>query len=218
FPGARVAVTHDAHIALRAAVPAGDGIVLIAGTGSLAYADVRGKRFRAGGGGYALGDDGSGYAIGSAALKLLLRYFEGRAPRTALVEALAAHSGAENAGDLIAFVYGTGSPVATVAAVAPVVLELANAGERAATKVVQAAAMELFELVRSVCALAQAGEIELPLAFSGGLLNENGMLTYLIETRIGNDLPYLRIIKGGPPPHFGALAQARELLRNGSLG
>jgi N-acetylglucosamine kinase-like BadF-type ATPase len=217
FPEARIGVTHDAHIALRGAIPAGDGIVLVAGTGSIAYGEIAGRQFRAGGGGFALRDEGSGYAIGSAGLHLLLRSFEDRVPRDPLLDALAAYTGATSARDLIAYVYDGRTPVATVAGVAAIVLELADSGERSANKIVQAAALELFELVRAVCRMAEASAIDLPLAFSGGLLKKNGVLTYLVETRIANDLPHLHVVKGGGAPHLGALAQARELLRNGSL-
>jgi N-acetylglucosamine kinase-like BadF-type ATPase len=212
FPDARIAVTDDAHIALRAAVASGDGIVLVAGTGSIAYGEIAGGRFRAGGGGYALGDDGSGFAIGSAGLKLLMRSFEGRAPVDPLVEALAARTGAACATDLTAFVYAAREPVRTIAGVAPIMLESANSGDRSANKIVQAAALELFELVRAVSRMANAGTAELPVAFAGGLLRANSVLTYLIETRIANDMPNLHVVKGAPAPYLGALALARGLL------
>jgi N-acetylglucosamine kinase-like BadF-type ATPase len=68
FPASRVVVCNDAAIALRAAIPQGDGIVVIAGTGSIVYAEVGSEMLRAGGEGYGTGDPGSGYAIGLAAL------------------------------------------------------------------------------------------------------------------------------------------------------
>ncbi|MEO6835110.1 MAG: BadF/BadG/BcrA/BcrD ATPase family protein, partial [Candidatus Tumulicola sp.] len=212
FPDARVAVTDDAHIALRGAIPAGDGIVLVVGTGSIAYGEIEGAQFRAGGAGYAFGDEGSAYAIGSAALKLLLRSFEGRTPRDPLLDALAIRTSAAGVHDVIAYVHAGGAPVATVAGVAPVVLDFANAGERSANKIVQSAALELFEMVRAVFRMAGAGATDLPVAFSGGLLRENSLLTYLVETRIAGELPYARVIKGGGAPHIGALADARALL------
>jgi N-acetylglucosamine kinase-like BadF-type ATPase len=211
FPGTRIAVGDDARIALRAAIPVGDGIVLVAGTGSIAYADIGGRIFRAGGAGYAIGDEGSGYAIGSAALRLLVRSFEGRAPRELWLDALATHIGAAGAGDVVSFAYA-GSTPAAVASVAPIVLEFANAGERGANKIVQNAALELFELVRAACRMSDAGPVDLPVVFAGGLLRANGVLTYLIETRIANELPFLRVVKGGAEAHFGALAQARGML------
>lgn len=68
FPSSHVVVCSDAEIALRAAIPHGDGIVAIAGTGSIVYAEVGGDALRAGGEGYRAGDPGSAYAIGLAAL------------------------------------------------------------------------------------------------------------------------------------------------------
>jgi N-acetylglucosamine kinase-like BadF-type ATPase len=211
FAGARVAVTDDAHIALRAAVPHGDGLLLVAGTGSIGYGEIGGSRYRTGGYGYALGDEGSGYAIGSAALKLLVRSFEGRAPRDPMLAAIAERIGVTDATGAAAYVYRSDAPIAAVAAVAPFVLEWANANERSATKIVQAAALELFDLVRTLARNAGAGH-ETPLVFAGGLLRENSVLTYLLETRIGSDLPDLKIVKGAPEPHYGALAEARALL------
>lgn len=68
YESSRVGVCSDAVIALRAAIPEGDGIVAIAGTGSIVYAEIGGEMLRAGGKGYASGDLGSAYAIGLAAL------------------------------------------------------------------------------------------------------------------------------------------------------
>jgi glucosamine kinase len=70
FPRRRphVAVEDDTRVALRAALPEGPGIVVIAGTGSVAYAEHGSTRTaRVGGAGYLLGDEGSAFAIGLAA-------------------------------------------------------------------------------------------------------------------------------------------------------
>jgi glucosamine kinase len=218
FPDTRVAVTDDAHIALRGAIPNGNGMVLIAGTGSIAYAEIDGRRLRAGGYGYAIGDEGSGHAIGSAALQLLLRSYEKRIPSDALCEALAEHLGrASTVNEVLTAVYESDAPVATVAACARIVIELASTGERNATKIVQAAALALYNLVRTLVALSENAESRTlasranALAFAGGLLRTNSLLTYLIETRIANELPHVAIVKGGEP-YIGALADARALL------
>jgi N-acetylmuramic acid 6-phosphate etherase len=212
FPNVPLAVAGDAHVALRAAIPNGDAMALIAGTGCVAYAEIGGRQYRAGGYGFALGDEGSGYAIGRAALGLLLRSYDGRAPRDEMLDALAQRTGGDTAGAL-AYAYGDGVRVAAIAALAPLVLEFANGGERSANKIVQAAALELFELVRAVCRMTEIGNAEVPIAFAGGLLSRNSLLTYLIETRLSNDFPHVSIVKGGAEPHLGALAQARGLVR-----
>jgi N-acetylglucosamine kinase-like BadF-type ATPase len=212
FPQTRIEVTDDAHVALRAGVPVGDAVALIAGTGSIAYAEIGGNAYRAGGFGYLVGDEGSGFAIGGSALRLALKSVEGRAPSDALTQAVLARTGTQNAREAVAFLYADDAPVAAVASFAGLVLELAAAGERSAVKIVQTAAIDLFDLVRSICRIASIGnDKETPLALSGGVLGENSMLSYLLETRISNELPNLAIVKNATAPHFGALAQARAL-------
>ncbi|MBV8148906.1 MAG: hypothetical protein JO092_07425 [Candidatus Eremiobacteraeota bacterium] len=213
FPQTRIAVADDAHIALRGAIREGDGVALIAGTGSIAYAEIGDRRCRTGGYGYLLGDEGSGYAIGLAGLRLLLRSYDGRAPRDALTETLETEIGSAGSNDVLTYVYGE-APVATVAALAPLVLRCAQNGDRSANGIVQSAALGLFELLRALAraALPQSGEEQLPLVLAGGLLTERSLLTYVLETRIANELPALTIVRDGAAPHFGALAQARSLL------
>jgi N-acetylglucosamine kinase-like BadF-type ATPase len=208
---ARIDVTNDTAIALRAVVPDGDGMLLVAGTGSIAYAEIGEKRFRSGGLGHTIGDEGSGYAIGAAALRLLGKAFDGRALRDPMLDAVAAKLGVLDAQELVAAVADGASGPASVASVASIVIEHADAGDRSATKIVQAAALDLFELVRALVRTSGSGGRELPLVFAGGLLRENSMLTYLLETRIANEFPHVHVRKGGPEPHEGALAAARRL-------
>ncbi|MGC1381583.1 MAG: BadF/BadG/BcrA/BcrD ATPase family protein [Candidatus Baltobacteraceae bacterium] len=212
FPGTRIVVTDDASIALRAAIPHGDGFLLIAGTGSIAFAEIQGVARRAGGYGYLLGDEGSGFAIGAAALALMLRVFEGRARREPMAAALAKRIDAQNPRDAIARIYQSPAPVAAIAACAPLVLEHAARGEPGARKIVQRAALELFELLSGIAKGLE--DDSLPLAFSGGLLRSNNLLTYLLETRIANEFPNLCVVKSAAEPYLGALVRARGLLAN----
>lgn len=211
FTGARVAVHDDAAIALRAAVPGGDGIVLIAGTGSIACGIFGERVVRAGGYGALVGDEGSGFAIGRASIALALRAMDGRAPRDAFTDAIAAQLGAANTYEALAALYAQGEPIAAIASFARTAIERANDGDRSASKIVQAAAVELAELVKAVVRRADAAGREVPLVFSGGLLAENSLLTYLIETRLSADLPLLAPVKGAPAAVFGALTLARRL-------
>lgn len=206
---ARVAVYDDAAIALRAAVPAGDGIVLIAGTGSIAYGLFGERIVRAGGYGALLGDEGSGFAIGRAALSLVLRSLDGRAPHDSLVDALCTALDAHDPAGTLARIHAGGEPVAAIAALAPLIVERASAGERSGSKIVQAAALELTDLVKAVVKRADASGRELPLVFGGGLLAHNTLLSFLIETRLTADLPMLAVVKSPPAPVLGALALAR---------
>jgi glucosamine kinase len=213
FPGAAVAVSDDAEIALRAAVPDGDGAVLIAGTGSIAYVRVGEETHRAGGYGYLLGDDGSGFSVGRAALAQLLRWYEGRAAHTELFDAIAAQLGVHGAQELLRRVYAEPNPVAIVASIAPLVLDRAGSGDRLANKIVQAAALELVELLKALVRAAKIEAREMPLVFAGGLFAQNSLLSYLVETRLLADLPLLHPIKSPPLPVYGALELARRMTR-----
>ncbi len=210
YPGATVAVSDVARIALRAGAPDGDGIVLIAGTGSIAYAEIGEKHVRVGGHGYAIDDAGSGFWIGSAAARLLVRAYDGRVPFDATAEALATALGTTDALQVLDRVYRDGPPVATLAALAPEVIRLADAGERSAVKIVQGAALELGDLVRAVVKAAGGAGRERPIVFAGGLLSSNSLLTFLLETRIANELPSAYVVKNPPAPCFGALALAER--------
>jgi len=210
FPSARIGVRDDAHIALRASVPEGDGAVLIAGTGSIAYAINGETQTRCGGYGYLVGDEGSGFAIGSAAVRSALRVLDGRGQRDALVDAVMARLDAADLSQVLANLYG-GDGVALVASLAPVVLELAGSGERSAAKIVQQAALELSDLAKTAVARAQLQQSSAPLVLAGSLFSENTLLTFLVETRLKNDLPQMNVYKSRAEPVLGALAAAQRL-------
>ncbi|MDP9111501.1 MAG: hypothetical protein M3M96_07715 [Candidatus Eremiobacteraeota bacterium] len=212
FSGATVEVSDDAHIALRAAIPQGPGAVLIAGTGSIAYALWEGESYRSGGYGYLLGDDGSGFAIGAATAKALLRHYDGRAPRDEFIDAIETALDARSPLDVLARMYGSPNPVTSVASLAPVAIESANRGSRSAGKIVQGAALELAELVKSLVKRAGMSPSSAPIVLAGGLLESNSMLTFLLETRLQNDLPSMPIVKSACEPFAGALAAAERRL------
>src|SRR5690606_36354101 len=82
-----VVVVNDALVALTAGAGEGAGLVIIAGTGSIAYGrEGEGRAARAGGWGYLLGDEGGGFWIGRAALSAVVRQFDGRGPATRLTD------------------------------------------------------------------------------------------------------------------------------------
>ena len=93
---ARILVVNDALIALQAGVGDAAGIVIVSGTGSIAYGrNDHGEASRAGGWGYVLGDEGSGYWIGRLALRAVVRHADGRGRVTSLTPRLLAHFGVD---------------------------------------------------------------------------------------------------------------------------
>jgi glucosamine kinase len=212
FPAARLTVADDARCALRAAIPDGPGAVLIAGTGSVAYAENGEARVRVGGAGYLLGDEGSAFAIGLGALKLLARVYDARAECDETTAFAARAFEAQDRASLLAALYRIPLDVAKVASLAPSVIAFAGKGNRAATKLVQNAAQDLGELVKA--AVRQAGLMQASpaIAFAGGLLRENSLLSFLLETRVQGDLPGASIVRLRGEPAHAALRFAEAML------
>jgi N-acetylglucosamine kinase-like BadF-type ATPase len=144
-------VTHDAMIALAAATSGEPGIVAIAGTGSIAFAqNARGETARAGGWGYLFGDEGGAFDIVRQALRAVLREHEGWGARTVLTPALIEAASASDANQLLHLFYTPEWPRNRVAGLAEIVDRMAEDGDPIAVGVLQNAARELAMLVGSV--------------------------------------------------------------------
>lgn len=164
---AAVEVVEDALLPLAAGTPEGWGLAVIAGTGSMAFAqNAAGQAARSGGWGWLLGDEGSGYALVQAALRAVLRAADGRAPATLLTERLLAACGLTQPEELVEYVYGRADR-ATLAALAPVVLECASR-DAVAHRLVQDGAAELAAIAATAAARV-ALPSAVPLALAGGL-------------------------------------------------
>jgi N-acetylglucosamine kinase-like BadF-type ATPase len=166
-----VEVTGDAQILLTAGTPDGSGVAIIAGTGSIAIGRHADGRFaRAGGWGYLLGDEGSGYALVMDALKAIVRSADGVEPPTSLTERLLTAMDLKQPIDLIPAVYRGGWDRTALSALAPHVLAAAEAGDPAAVRIVAA---ESEELARAAARVVEALGLDpkaVPLALAGGTL------------------------------------------------
>ncbi len=139
---ARVLVVSDGEIALEGALGSDPGILLVSGTGSIAYGrGERGQVLRCGGWGMMLGDEGSGYAIGRAALRAALCSVDGRGPKTRLLEAVGAETGVAGPDALPPWVGRAGK--ADVARLTAGVIELAKSEDEVAFRILQSAAGDL---------------------------------------------------------------------------
>jgi N-acetylglucosamine kinase-like BadF-type ATPase len=210
FPTARVAVGDDASIAFRSAIAAGPGILLIAGTGSIAYAENGATAVRVGGHGHLLGDEGSAFAIGMAAIRLYARVLDGRATRDETTDLVARVLAAPDRGALHAAIYDARLDPAAIAALAPSIVAFAGKGNRASGKIVQDAAKDLGDLLRAAARGAALADGTPPIALAGGLLRENSLLTFLLETRINGDFTGSEIVRGNVEPVYGALRRAER--------
>jgi N-acetylmuramic acid 6-phosphate etherase len=204
-----VQVTTDAELLLAAGTPDNWGLALVAGTGSIAYArSPDGHVARAGGWGYLLGDEGSGYAIAMAALRAAVRAEDVSAPPTRLARQLLHAMGIQTIQELVPQVYGGNWNRTALATLAPLVLEAASAGDPAAATIVDDAVGELAETAAAAAARLFPRSRVIPLALSGGLfLGNPDYRTKVVDhlTRRGVSLDTVTLVK---EPALGAVRLA----------
>lgn len=167
----RVAVVPDVLPVLAAGTPDCCGVALIAGTGSVALArSADGQLQLCGGWGYLLGDEGSGYSIGRAALRHALHCMESGSPYQPLVKAVLEKTTVSSVMELTKAVYEQPFPRTAIAAIAPIVVQAGDNDDADALAILDKAARELANLVsRAVrCLKSQDGPVKL--AAAGGLL------------------------------------------------
>ncbi|MBV9612687.1 MAG: hypothetical protein JO091_09445, partial [Acidobacteriaceae bacterium] len=164
-------ITHDADIALAGATAGEPGIVVIAGTGSMAFGrNAAGNTARAGGWGYVFGDEGGAFDLTRRALRAALRYEEGWGPGTALRALLIESTGAEDANALLHRFYTDKYSRARIAQYAPLVSEAAE-GDAVARAILAEAADKLALLAKGVFQqLFRPGE-KTTVAFTGGVFD-----------------------------------------------
>lgn len=206
---ARVLVVNDALIALEAGVGDAPGIVVIAGTGSIVYGrNARFEAARAGGWGYVLGDEGSGYWMGRLALRAVVREADRRGRATSLTPRVLAHFDVRRPQDLIHQVYGRGMRPTVIAALAAVVQAAATDGDTVARGIVESGAQALASAAESVALrLALTGE---PFSFvlAGGIFKGVPGLADEVTARLDGVAPEARVLRLEVEPAAGAVRLA----------
>lgn len=183
-----VVVETDAEIALEDAFDGGAGIILIAGTGSIAHGrGPSGARARCGGWGPRIGDEGSGAWIGRRALGIVAAAHDGREPPTALTGAILTAAQLNEPEELIP--WAAASDPRTVAALAPAVFSAAASDPRARA-LVDLAAEELVLHVRALSLRLFGDErADIQVAFAGGLMKKGSPLRKRVEHRLKSAVP-----------------------------
>jgi N-acetylglucosamine kinase-like BadF-type ATPase len=165
-PGAKITVVHDSRL-LLAAGGASTGVAVIAGTGSAAWGkNARGEEARAGGWGYLLGDEGSGYWLGREAVRHSLRRMNQGLEPDELTKALLQSCNIEDPNKLIALFHSAETGRRYWAQKARLVVEAADAGHAPSQALVEQAGRDLAGL--AAIALRKLG-IQGPVILGSGL-------------------------------------------------
>lgn len=202
------------------------GCVLIAGTGSIAYGCSKdGKEARAAGGGPILGDWGSGYGIAAQALTAAVRAHDGRGPHTMLKDSILKSLSLPSPDELIGWTYADPS-WARIAALVPLVISCAEAGDGVANQILNDAVAELALTVKAVIhrlgLCGEDGNGQFPIVLVGGVLvaNKNWDIGQKVIDSLMKTYPGAIPVRPKVEPAVGAALLAcnflmREKERNG---
>ena len=225
--GGEIEVVGDMVIAREAAFPDQPGIVVIAGTGSIAFGrNQRGEVARAGGWGFAVSDEGSGHWIGKTAVAAALRARDsgndrenetrnetGETPgkdheRSSLLTSIMNAWHLETLDDLVRS--ANSIPPPDFSSLFPPVLAAAASGDALARDILMSAASELAQLAKIVMQRLETSGEALPLALSGGVFQNSPVVRQAFANSVRADYPHVKILPVTTDSAQGALALARK--------
>jgi len=201
-------LTSDADIALRAAIGDSPGIIVVSGTGSIAYGrDARGRVLRSGGWGVPFDDAGSGYDLGRKAIVAALRDYDGRGPRTQLMAKVCE---ALRLPDITRVVLRPLTPQ-EIAALFPLVLTAARRQDFVAQQLCEEAGRDLADL--AIALLRRLGWLRrvVVIVCAGGIFRASTRIRRSFARHLRRQAPRARVLLLRHPPVEGALALARDL-------
>ena len=210
IPARHYLLTSDAAIALAAAFRNAPGIIVIAGTGSIAYArDEQGRVLRAGGWGIPFDDGGSGYDIGRQAVAAALKAFDGRGPQTALIERICEHLKLEEINEIVA----RQLEHQEVAAIFPLVIDAAHEGDLVARHLCESASQVLAGLAIALLNRAGWARSKTHVVTSGGVFKSSTLIRRAFARSLRRFAPQALVEMLERPPLDGAMWLAHNLGR-----
>lgn len=213
----RVVVVNDALVALVAGVGEAPGVVIICGTGSIAYGrNASDQAARAGGWGHVLGDEGSGYWIGRRALRAVARAADGRGPATTLTPRVLAHFSVAAPSDLVYEIYDRQLRHHAIAQLARLVQQARDEGDEVATQILEQAAHELVRAARSVIERLALTEEPVQFVLAGGVFSGVPWLCDELHRRLPAIAPRGAVSRLAVEPALGAVQLALAEARGGA--
>jgi N-acetylglucosamine kinase-like BadF-type ATPase len=209
-PAVRIDVTHDAIAALYAGNPAGCGVVLISGTGSIAFGrNDEGDERRAGGWGYLIGDEGSAVWLGLEGLRAAAHHTDGRGAGTAITAHVLRELGVQSFMEVIPQLYGRPHPAPAILAAVRAVGRAAAEADAIAVSIVQRGAHALARAASIV-----AAELRLedgPVYLAGGAFESLPSLERAVRGELLRMLPRATVEPVSEEPAMGAARLAMRL-------
>lgn len=197
-------VTSDSEIALIGALNLQPGILVIAGTGSIAMAHLGEKMFRAGGWGYMIGDEGSAYWIAKKVLEAFSKQSDGRMEKTKLYDLIKEDLHLENDADVISFVLAH-SKREEIAAFALYGYEAAKCQDKVALEIYEQASVEIALMINTLA--KQFPTQQVLASYAGGVFKAKELMLPMIQSYLNEKVCLVDPIY---PSEYGAYLYAKE--------
>lgn len=195
-------IHHDAYASLMGASGTQDGVIAIAGTGSIVYGIKDEQEVRAGGWGYLLGDEGSGYFIGNLTLRILLNDFDHLLDAGDIRQPILDFYHLSGINQIISQVYSSNDPKGMISSCCETIFELAQEGSPTALSIIHQSNQAFAHQIHSVF---QRLKMEAKLLFPTGSLFKNIMMQKNLETLIYNLDPEIQFAERRYPPEIGMI-------------
>lgn len=206
-----IIIENDGLSTLLGATKNSPGLLLISGTGSIAfYHDGHGNYVRAGGWGHRVGDEGSGYWIGKEAIRAVLKMYDGREKTSILSNLIINHFQFSNIEDLYNWVYSDRYSVDDVSSLTLIVEKAANQGDEVSRRILDSAVFELEQLLLAVLKRGVHNKGNLSLILQGGVLHNNFYIRQKLLERLKNKYPNINIMDIQKQPIYFIIQRGLE--------
>ncbi|MBU5334422.1 BadF/BadG/BcrA/BcrD ATPase family protein [Anaerocolumna aminovalerica] len=186
-----IEVLNDSEIALAAETKGKPGIIIISGTGSIGFGvNEFGEKWRVGGFGYLVGDEGSGYWVARKGIGAALQDFDHSGDKTILTEMLKEHLKLERFDKILDFIYSANK--SEIAKLATLVIQGCEQGDIVSKEIMDSAAAYLARMVITLARELQMTTQSCPVIYGGGFLTNSMCLCSSISDRILTKYPLLK--------------------------
>ncbi len=207
-----VIVTTDAYIALAGALLDTEGVIVIAGTGSIGYGRRDDLEKRTGGWGYLLGDEGSAYDVGRKGIIASLKAYDGRGEETILLDMFYEYMGYGDMEVLVKIIYERAKD--TISGFAKYVVKAGEMGDRVALGILHSAAYELSLLgVTTAEGIGYGRDDIFNLAYTGGFFKAKDIVIGPFTKFIKERFPNANVFPAKAEPIIGAIIIGQRFLK-----
>lgn len=208
----QITIESDALAAWAGAFAGKDGVIVIGGTGSVAYGRMGDRETRRGGFGYLFGDEGSGFRVACDAIRAALDDHDGLGPGTSLGGVVRDFFGVQSVRQVPGKVYSENVPVEEIAAMCPLVFREAARGDGVARCIVSEAGRSLGRL--AAAALKALGGRKGTVSYAGGVFQAGDAILGPFRKEIARVFPDAVVV----PPKYSPLVGAGILAWKRSAG